>query len=94
MKLTMRLDLGDGEFTVTTNLYTIVVWERKYKRKISQIAEGLGIEDLSFLAYEACKQNSVLVPAMLDDFIKKLVTLEIVESEPTNPTEAAHTDIL
>ncbi len=94
MKLTMRLDLGDGEFTVTTNLYTVVMWERKYKRKISQIAEGLGIEDLSFLAHEACKQNSVLVPAMLDDFIKKLVTLEIVEAEQENPTEAAHTDTL
>ena len=40
MQLTMRVNIGSGDYTVTTNLYTIVMWERKYKRKISQIQEG------------------------------------------------------
>jgi hypothetical protein len=31
---------------------------------------------------------------MLDDFIKQLVSLEVVDSEPENPTEAAPSDIL
>ena len=94
MQLTMLVNLGDGDYTISTNLYTIVMWERKYKRKISQISEqGLGIEDLSFMAHEACKQQGILVPLMLDDFIKQLQNLEVIEQAEPNPTEVAHTDI-
>ena len=57
MQLTMLVNIGSGDYTVTTNLYTIVMWERKYKRKISQIQDGgLGIEDLAYMAHEASKQ--------------------------------------
>ena len=94
MQLTMRVNIGSGDYTVTTNLYTIVMWERKYKRKISQIQDGgLGIEDLSYMAHEASKQQGVLVPLMLDDFIKQLVDLEVIEQPDANPTEVAPTDI-
>ena len=48
MKLTLRVDQGDGPMEVTTNLYTIVAWERKYKTKASNIANGIGMEDLAF----------------------------------------------
>ena len=48
MQLTMKLTFADSEQTVTTNLMTIVAWERKYKRKASQISDGIGIEDLAF----------------------------------------------
>jgi hypothetical protein len=34
------------------------------------------------------------LPLMLDDFIKQLVSLEVVDSESPNPTEAAPSDIL
>ena len=68
----------------------IVTWERKFKRKASDIqSSGIGMEDLAFMAYEASKQSGITIPAMFDDFIKKLVTLEVVESENTNPTEGA-----
>jgi hypothetical protein len=30
---------------------------------------------------------------MLDDFIKQLISLDVIEQEDTNPTEAAPTDI-
>ena len=94
MQITMRVNIGDGDYTVSTNLYTIVMWERKYKRKISQISEGgIGMEDLSFMAHEASKQQGILVPLMLDDFIKKLIDLEVVDQPDANPTEVAHTDI-
>ena len=95
MQLTMLVNIGSGDYTVTTNLYTIVMWERKYKRKISQIQDGgLGIEDLAYMAHEASKQqNAVTVPLMLDDFIKQLVNLEVIEQPDANPTEVAPTDI-
>jgi hypothetical protein len=91
MQLTMQIDLGNGPVIVKTNLMVIVNWERKYKRKASDIStSGIGMEDLSFMAHEAAKISGIgQIPLMLDDFIKQLVSLEVVESETVNPTEAA-----
>jgi hypothetical protein len=93
MQLTMQIDLGQGPAIVKTNLMVIVNWERKYKRKASQLADGIGMEDLAFMAHEAAKLAGVHVPLMLDDFIKQLVSLEVIDQEDANPTEAALTDI-
>jgi hypothetical protein len=80
MQLTLKATFNDDtQVTVSTNLMTIVAWERKYKRKVSQIAEGLGIEDLAFMAYEASRTSGVTVPAQLDEYIKSLKNLEVVE---------------
>lgn len=90
MKLTLKVNTGDGDYQVTTNLFVIVTWERKFKRKASDLStSGIGMEDLAFMAYEATKQNGITVPAMFDDFIKKIVTLEVVEADGQNPTEEA-----
>ena len=95
MQLTLQIDLGNGPVQVKTNLMVIVNWERKYKRKASQLAEGgIGMEDLAFMAHESAKVCAVPVPLMLDDFIKQLVSLEVVDSEEPNPTEAAPSVIL
>ena len=94
MKLTLRVDQGDGPIEVTTNLYTIVAWERRYKTKASNIANGIGMEDLAFLAHTALQQIGVVVPIVLDDFIKKIVTLEVVDNETENPTVEATTATL
>ena len=80
MQLTLKATFNDDtQVTVSTNLMTIVAWERKYKRKVSQIAEGLGIEDLAFMAYEASRTSGITVPAKLDEYIKSLQNLEVVE---------------
>ncbi len=90
MKLTLKLTFADGEQTVTTNLMTIVAWERKYKRKASQISEGIGIEDLAFMAWDAQRASGVTVPASLDTYITSIVDLEVVEQ--TDPkVDAART---
>ncbi len=94
MKLTLRVDQGDGPIDVTTNLYTIVAWERRFKTKASNIANGIGMEDLAFLAHTALQQIGVVVPIVLDDFIKKIVTLEVVDNETENPTVEATTATL
>ena len=90
MQITLKLDIGDGPYEVTTNLWCAVQWERKYKRKMSDLAQGIGAEDLAYLAFEASKLHGVMVPVVFDDFIKKLVAMpEVVEQEDVNPTQAA-----
>lgn len=97
MKIKLRCDIGDGPFEVSTNLWIITQWERRFKRKVSQINEGLGIEDLAFMAHLGAQDAGVLVPISLDDFIKKLVTLDVVEDPEDmidRPTDAAPTAAL
>jgi hypothetical protein len=90
MQITLKLDTGDGPHYVTTNLWCAVQWERKYKRKMSDLAQGIGAEDLAYLAWEASKKEGITVPVVFDDFIKKLVAMpEVVEQEDSNPTQAA-----
>lgn len=92
MKLTLNVDIGEGAYEITTNLAIIVAWERKYRRKASDLAQGIGMEDLAFLAYEASKRANIVVPVEFDKFIDKLVLLEVASEEPENPTEQAPTD--
>jgi len=91
MKITIRVDLGADTHEVSTNLWVVTQWERKFRRKASDLAQGIGVEDLAYLAYEACKVHGVTVPAAFDDFIKKLQSIDVVSQEPENPTEAALT---
>lgn len=93
MKLSLRYDIGNGPVEVTTNLYVVVAWERKYRRKASDMANGIGVEDLAYLAWEASKLNGVTVPAEFDTFIKKCVSpIEVVEQETVDPFPTAPTD--
>lgn len=93
MKLRLRYDLGEGPVEVETNLYVVVAWERKYKRKASDLGStGVGAEDLAFMAHQAAMQNGITVPAVLDDFIKKCHSLEVVSDDDPHPTEAANTE--
>ena len=92
MQLTLKVELPDNTYTVTTNLYVVVAWERKFKRKASDMANGIGIEDLAYLAFEASKLNKIVVPAEFDNFIKQLVNIEVVEQEQPSFIEAVPTD--
>ena len=87
MQLHLHVTTNDGQdYTVSTNLFVIVAWERKFKRKASDLAAGIGVEDLAYMAYESCKQTNVPVPAVFDDYVKKLAAIEVVGQETENPT--------
>jgi hypothetical protein len=90
MQLTIQVTTQDEQYVVNTNLFTIVAWERKFKTKASNLADGIGMEDLAFLAYESSKQAGHVVPAVFDDFIKKVTNIEVV-GEDSNPTPEAPT---
>jgi len=49
------------------------------------------MEDLAFMAHQALQQNGIVVPVVLDDFIKKLIVLEVVDSDPDTPFVEATT---
>jgi hypothetical protein len=43
------------------------------------------------MAWECCKQNSISVPIVFDEYVKRLENIEVVDNEPVNPTTEAHT---
>jgi len=91
MQLTLKVTTDQTTYEVKTNLYVIISWERKFKQKASNLANGVGLEDLAFMAFESCKVNGISVPAVFDDYVKRLVSIEVVTDEPTNPTNEAPT---
>lgn len=92
MKITLKVtEVGGNAYEVTTNLFTVVAMERKFKIRASELANGIAIEQLAFLAYESCKQHNIPVPMSFDDYIKKLESIEVVDQEPANPTEGVAT---
>lgn len=92
MKIRLAVTENSGEtYEVETNLFVIVAWERRFKRKASDLADAIGAEDLAFLAWEACKQVNIPVPAVFDDYVKRLANLEVASEETTNPTDAGLT---
>lgn len=91
MKLTLKVDTGSGPYTVTTNLHTVVLWERKYRTKASKLAEGIGMEDLAFLAFESAKAAGIETPIVFDDYLKTIQEIEVVEEEAANPTQGEPT---
>jgi len=89
MQLTLKVTTDQTTYEVKTNLYVIIAWERKFKQKASNLATGVGLEDLAFMAFEACKVHGITTPAVFDDYVKRLVNIEVVTDEPTNPTDEA-----
>ena len=92
MKLTLKVETQENTYEVTTSLFNVVEWERRTKRKASDLAGGVGYEDLAFLAYAASKSNNITVNVVFDEFVKSLVNLEVVNNEAETFTEAAPTD--
>jgi len=74
MQLTLKAEFLDGRdpVIVETTLFCTVLWERKYKRKASELAKEIGQEDLTYLHYEASKLSGITVPAVFDDYCKML----------------------
>lgn len=92
MKITLRVKQTDGEeYEVTTNLFTVVAMERKFKIRASDLAQGIAIEHLAFLAFESAKQHGITTPATFDDYLKKLEDIDVVQQEPVNPSDGAVT---
>jgi hypothetical protein len=80
---------NENAYEVVTSLAVIVAWERRFKRRASDLGAGVGMEDLAFMAYDASQRAGIVVPATLDAFINTIELLEVVDSEPATFTEPA-----
>jgi hypothetical protein len=94
MKVTLQVTETDGNaYQVTTSLPVLVAWERKFKRKASDLASGnIGLEDMVFWAYEAAKRCNIPVPMTLDGYIDKIDHVEVVGQDAVVPTQAERTE--
>lgn len=90
MKFTIQIDIGQGPVKCETTLSAIVEWERRMKRRASTIStDGIGIEDIAFMAYATLKEKGeIVLPPVFDDFLKRLIDLEIVEEGDPRPLKA------
>jgi len=89
MQLTLSVKKTNEEpYEVSTSLAVIVAWERRFKRRASELGSGVGMEDLAFMAYDASQRAGIVVPAVFDTFINSIETLEIIDTSPANPTQA------
>jgi hypothetical protein len=89
MELRLRVEASGHTHHVIANPWVIMLWERRMKTKVSKVmSDGLGLEDMAFMAYEALKAKGVEVPATFDLFAMTISSLEVEEDE-AHPTEAA-----
>ena len=56
LSLTFAVEDADGPRTVRVGPASLVAWERKTGRKVSQFAEGIGAEDMAWLVWHAEKR--------------------------------------
>lgn len=79
---------NDDPYEIETNLWVIALWERKTKRKMSDLANHQGAEDLATLAYYAARESGRTVPASFDDYLKQIAEITVADGGDPNPTDA------
>lgn len=93
MKITLTVAPVDGEpYDVATDLWVIVQWERKTRRKLADLSNGPGAEDLGVMAYYACRRAQIVVPASVDEFLQSIASIEVSGVAAANPTHGVTSD--
>ena len=57
LRLEFTVEDDDGPRQVTVGPSSLVAWERKTGRKVSQLSDGIGAEDMAWLVWHAEKKN-------------------------------------
>lgn len=82
MQITFKLTQeGKEPITVKTVVGDLIAWERKTGNKISDLQNGAGMEDLSFLAY-SCVKRGEPDTADFDTWVNTLVGIEAEAADP------------
>lgn len=89
MELTIEVTTADDTFTVTTTPWVIMLWERRYKAKVSNLGNGVGAEDLVYMAYEGAKMAGHTVPINFETFAQSVRAITVVDGDSARPTPAA-----
>lgn len=83
MKLSIRVDVGDGPVDVTVSPFAIIGWEKEHRTKVSKLAsDGVGYADLAELAWRQLTLEN-RYSGDLDSFERKLIVIEPINSDPS-----------
>ena len=74
--------------TVTTTIATAAAWERKFKRRASDLQGGIGIDDLMFMAWHVLNAQK-REGRDYDTWLQSVEDFSVVEVAQANPTAAA-----
>jgi hypothetical protein len=77
--------------TVTTTIATAAAWERKFKRRASDLQGGIGIDDLMFMAWHVLHAEK-REGRDYDAWLQSVDDFSVVEVASANPTAAAASD--
>ena len=76
---------------VTTTIATVAAWERRFKRRISDLQAGVGVDDLMFMAWHQLHAQQ-REGRDYDAWLESVEAFDVLEVAQTNPTVAAPSD--
>lgn len=88
LPLLVHLDGVDDPVEVTAIAPDIIRWERATGRKVSDLADGVGMDDLARLAFHALTRTGQIdPPAKYDRWFDTVAWVaDLDPDEPTDPT--------
>ena len=86
MQLKMNITTASGARAVAIRPKAIVGWELKHGRKISELAQGIGMSDMSRLAWRQLTDEGS-TSSSFDERLDELVDVEPIVEDPTELLE-------
>lgn len=81
MKLRLEITNIEGEKVVAETIISdFVAWERHSKKKITDLQNGAGIEDMAFLAWTSLKRQK-LVSINFEEWLETITELNALEGD-------------
>jgi predicted nuclease of restriction endonuclease-like RecB superfamily len=74
LRLAFQIENADGTKVVEVGPASLVAWERKTGRKVSNFADGIGAEDMAWLVWHAEKRTGN-TSANFDQYLDSLTDL-------------------
>lgn len=90
MHLKIAYTIEGQTLEVVTNPFAVMQWERRYRTKVSRISDdGLGIEDLLYLCWEAIKAHGTVCPPfeVWAAVVETVTTVADDDGSPTSPAQ-------
>ena len=82
MKAKLNIKLLDGqEMEVTAIVPDFIAWERYSKKKISDLASNIALEDMAFIAYTSLKRQGEKVKPF-DGWINEVEEIGMADEDP------------
>ena len=75
--LAITVDTADDSWTVRPTVGTFVRFERQFDVAIGELASGIALQHVAWLAWEASRHQGRNVPATFDAFIDQVTNLAV-----------------